>query len=99
MQQLRSAPSVRQACGKVPWLAGVAGSSINECREAVLLHECPEDLRMSVVAEFIATEHRLPELGSPSLREQIAATVSDPSEIDNELRHLASVVSGSPTHP
>jgi RNA polymerase sigma-70 factor (ECF subfamily) len=43
--------------------------------------------------------HRMRRRYGELLREQIAATVSDPSEIDNELRHLASVVSGSPTHP
>ena len=57
---LRSHASVEHAQLQLPWLGCQGASAINEVREQILLYECPEELRLAVVAEFISKTRRVP---------------------------------------
>jgi serine/threonine protein kinase len=54
-----------------------------------------EELGMSEGAITVAT-HRMRRRYGELLREEIAATVTKPEEVEDELRHLMNVVSGGP---
>ena len=43
-------------------------------REQLLLYECPEDLKLAVVAEFIEAKQRTPQLEAEDVAERRAAT-------------------------
>ena len=56
-----------------PLMSTAPGQTFEEIKDAVLLHECPEDLRREVVFEFLQKENRLPLSSGPSVFEDVAA--------------------------
>jgi len=69
LDSLRSRHAVAHARAQMPWAATLAGMDLNEAREELLLWECPEDLRSSVVSEFVRVSGRLPQTSASSKAE------------------------------
>ena len=91
MSELNSRGKVLRAVKNYPLLAAKKDQEYHALREGVLLYECPEELRLDVVEEFLSNEKRLPCADAQCLREQRAALYFDSA--------LARKHQGTPTGP
>ena len=73
MASLSRRADVRAARKRIALLPTVVGMDFQQMRDDVLLFECSESLRMSMVVEFIEGEQRTPCVNGASLAEQRAA--------------------------
>ena len=64
--------AVKTALQQLPWVLSMETLTIDEAREQVLLYECPEDLRIAVVVEFVTRARRAPAIDA-GLPERTAA--------------------------
>ena len=64
---------VNRARKQLPLLQKITELSFEERRDAVLSRECPEELRLEVVKEFVEREERLPRSGKGAVLEDVAA--------------------------
>ena len=55
---------VRAARRDIPLLARMPVEDFNQTKEDILLHECPEALRLAVTNEWVARARRAPQTGT-----------------------------------
>ena len=73
LDSIRTKAAVKKALQHIPWASSLLGVGIEEERECMLLFECPEELRMGVVADFIQTTTHVPCIDAIDSDERIAA--------------------------
>ncbi len=71
--QMKTRCDAVRARNRLPLVPATPGQTFEQIREAVLLHECPEELRLAVAEEFVQREGRLPRLLRGSFYEDVAA--------------------------
>ena len=72
--ELTHISQVRHHVSATGLISYTKGTPIEDVREQLLLYECPEDLRLAVVAEFIEAKRRTPQLEAEDVAERRTAT-------------------------
>ena len=72
-REMKSRSDAVRARNRLPLVPAAPNQTFEQIREAVLLHECHEELRLAVAEEFVRREKRLPRTHGCAVYEDVAA--------------------------